>query len=268
MHVETAGLMAAFGLIIGAATVAGVARKLRVPPPILLVLVGLVVSYLPGVPDYTLNPELILALFLPPLLYSAAWRSSSRGFRLNKRPILLMSVGYTLFSTVLVAVVAYLLIPEMPLAAAFALGAIIAPPDAVAATAVGRELGMQRRYLQVLQGESLVNDATALTAYRAAVAAAAGGITLLEGGGIFLLAAGGGVALGGLFGFLLRELRRRISSAVLENTLNLVVPFAVYLGAESVHASGVLAVVITGIYLGNTATDTSPQARLQAESSW
>lgn len=268
MHFETADLMAVFGLIIGAATVAGTARRLKISAPILLVLVGLAVSYLPGIPDYTLNPEIILALFLPPLLYSAAWQSSSRGFRLNKRPILLMSVGYTLFSTVVVAVVAYLLIPGMPLAAAFALGAIVAPPDAVAATAVGRELGMQRRYLQVLQGESLVNDATALTAYRAAVAAAAGGITLLEGGGIFLLAAGGGVVLGGLFGFLLRELRRRISSAVLENTLNLVVPFAVYLAAESVHASGVLAVVITGLYLGNTATDTSPQARLQAESSW
>ncbi|WP_245620361.1 Na+/H+ antiporter [Cryptosporangium arvum] len=268
MHFETTDLMAVFGLIIGAATVAGAARKLRISPPILLVLVGLAVSYLPGIPDYTLNPEIILALFLPPLLYSAAWRSSSRGFRLNKRPILLMSVGYTLFSTVLVALVAYWLIPSMPLAAAFALGAIIAPPDAVAATAVGRELGMQRRYLQVLQGESLVNDATALTAYRAAVAAAAGGITLLEGGGIFVAAAGGGVVLGGLFGFLLREVRRRVTSAVLENTLNLVVPFAVYLAAESVHASGVLAVVITGLYLGNTATDTSPQARLQAESSW
>ncbi|MFB9319595.1 cation:proton antiporter domain-containing protein, partial [Cryptosporangium minutisporangium] len=173
MHFETADLVAVFGLIIGAAFVAGLARKLRISPPILLVLVGLGVSYLPGVPDYTLNPEIVLALFLPPLLYSAAWRSSSRGFRLNKRPILLMSIGYTLFSTVLVAVAAWALIPGMPLAAAFALGAIVAPPDAVAATAVGRELGMPRRYLQVLQGESLVNDATALTAYRAAVAAGA-----------------------------------------------------------------------------------------------
>ncbi|TQS41866.1 Na+/H+ antiporter [Cryptosporangium phraense] len=261
-------LMAAFGLIIGAATVAGLARRVRIPPPILLVLVGLGVSYIPGVPDYTLNPEIVLALFLPPLLYSAAWSSSSRGFRLNKRPILLMSVGYTLFSTVVVAVTAWALIPGMPLAAAFALGAIVAPPDAVAATAVGRELGMQRRYLQVLQGESLVNDATALTAYKAAVAAAAGGITLLEGGGIFLLAAGGGVVLGGVLGYLLRLLRRHIHTPVLENALNLVVPFLVYLAAESVGASGVLAVVITGLYLGNTATETTPAARLQAGATW
>ncbi|MFI5955761.1 Na+/H+ antiporter [Cryptosporangium sp. NPDC051539] len=268
MHFETMDLVAAFGLIIGAATVAGLARRVRIPPPILLVLVGLGVSYIPGVPNYTLNPELVLVLFLPPLLYSAAWRSSARGFRLNKRPILLMSVGYTLFSTVLVAVVAWALIPGMPLAAAFALGAIVAPPDAVAATAVGRELGMQRRYLQVLQGESLVNDATALTAYRAAVAAAAGGITLLEGGGIFLLAAGGGVVIGGVLGYLLGWLRRHIHTPVLENALNLVVPFVVYIAAESVDASGVLAVVITGLYLGNTATETSPQARLQAESNW
>ena len=268
MHIETADIVAAFGLIIGAAAVAGAARRLRISAPILLVLVGLAVSYLPFVPDYALNPELVLVLFLPPLLYSAAWSSSARGFRLNKRPILLMSVGYTLFSTVLVALVAWALIPHLPLAAAFALGAIVAPPDAVAATAVGRELGLPRRYLQILQGESLVNDATALTAYKAAVAGAAGGITLWQGGGIFLLAAGGGVAIGGLLGYALRALRRKIQTPVLENTFNLVIPFAVYLAAESVHASGVLAVVVTGLYLGNTATDTSPQARLQAEANW
>ena len=268
MHIETADMVAAFGLIIGAASIAGLARRLRVSAPILLVLVGIAVSYLPFVPDYQLNPEVVLILFLPPLLYSAAWSSSARGFRLNKRPILLMSVGYTLFSTVLVAGAAWALIPNLPVAAAFALGAIVAPPDAVAATAVGRELGLPRRYLQILQGESLVNDATALTAYRAAVAAAAGGITLWQGGGIFLLAAGGGVAIGGLLGYVLRALRRKIQTPVLENTFNLVIPFAVYLAAESVHASGVLAVVVTGLYLGNTATDTSPQARLQAEAAW
>jgi CPA1 family monovalent cation:H+ antiporter len=268
VHIETADMAAAFGLIIGAAAVAGLARRLRMSAPILLVIVGIAVSYLPGVPDYALNPDIVLILFLPPLLYSAAWNSSARGFRQSKRAILMMSVGYTLFATVLVALVAWALVPHMPLAAAFALGAIVAPPDAVAATAVGRELGIPRRYLQVLQGESLVNDATALTAYKAAVAAIGGGITLWQGGGIFLLAAGGGIAIGGVLGYLLRQLRRRIQTPVLENALNLVVPFAVYLAAESVHASGVLAVVVTGLYLGNTATDTSPQARLQADATW
>ena len=189
--------LAVFGLLVGATVVAGLARRLRVSAPVLLVVVGLGVSFIPGVPDYTLDPHIVLLLFLPPLLYSAALESSYVGFRANLRPIGFLSVGLVLATTVVVGFVVHAVIPGIPLAAAFALGAIVAPPDAVAATAMGRELGLPRRVLTILGGESLVNDATALTALRVAVAAAVGGgISLLEGAGMFLLAAGGGVAVG------------------------------------------------------------------------
>ncbi len=261
--------LAAFGLLVGATVVAGLARQLRVSAPVLLVVVGLGVSFIPGVPDYTLDPHLVLLLFLPPLLYSAALESSYIGFRANLRPIGFLSVGLVLATTVIVGFVVHAVIPGIPLAAAFALGAIVAPPDAVAATAIGRELGLPRRVLTILGGESLVNDATALTALRVAVAAAVGGgISLLEGTGMFLLAAGGGVAVGLVLAVGVHWLRQRIEAPVLENTLSLMTPFAVYLLAESIHASGVLAVVVVGLYLGHHEAATSYAARLQARAVW
>jgi CPA1 family monovalent cation:H+ antiporter len=265
---ETSDLVSALVLVLGAALVAGSARYLRVPGPILLVIVGLAVSYVPFVPEYELDPEVVLLFFLPPLLYSAAWRSSARGIKLNLRPIGLLSVGYVLFSTILVGLVAWALIPSLPLAAAFALGAIVAPPDAVAASAVGRELGLPRRVLTILQGESLVNDATALTAYRVAVAAAGAGITFWQGAGMFVLAAGGGVAMGFVLAVILERIRRRLRDSLITNTINLLTPFAVYVAAEAIHSSGVIAVVIAGLYLGNTSTRTSSAVRLQATATW
>lgn len=256
-------------IVAGSAAVAGFSRRLGLAAPIALVLVGVAVSFVPGLPAYTLEPEIALFLFLPPLLYSAAWQSSYLGFRANLRPIGLLSIGLVLFTTVVVGYVVHWMIPDIPLAAAFALGAIVAPPDAVAATAVGRELGLPRRMLTILGGESLVNDATALTAYRVAIAAAVGGgVTLLEAGGMFVLAAVGGVLVGFALAVPLHWIRQRITDPVLEIAVGLVVPFVAYIVAEELHTSGVLAVVVAGLYLGHRSTQTSSAARLQGESLW
>lgn len=269
MDHEMAVGVAVFGLLIGATTVAGLARRFRLSAPLVLVIVGISVSFLPFVPNYELSPELVLSLFLPPLLYSAAQESSYLGFRANIRPIALLSIGLVLATTLVVGFVIHAIVPGLPLAAAFALGAIVAPPDAVAAAAIGRELGLPRRILTILGGESLVNDATALTVYRVAVAAAIGGsVSLLQGMGTFLLAAVGGVAVGLALGPLLNAVRQRLSEPVLENTLALVTPFVAYFLAELVHASGVLAVVVIGLYLGHRDSVTSYATRLQAKAVW
>ncbi|MGO4427344.1 cation:proton antiporter, partial [Streptomyces sp. MCAF7] len=184
-------------LVAGSAAVAGAARRTPVPAPLLLVAVGLIASYVPGVPEYTLDPHIVLPLVLPPLLHTAALESSYLDLRANIRPVALLSIGYVLFATLVVGWLAYLLVPDLPLTAALVLGAVIAPPDAVAATAVARRVGLPSRLTTVLQGESLVNDATAITAYKVALAAAVGeGATW--GGGLreFAVAAVGGVAVG------------------------------------------------------------------------
>ncbi|HEX4813461.1 MAG TPA: Na+/H+ antiporter [Nonomuraea sp.] len=234
----------------GAIAVAAVARRRGWPAPLLLVAAGLAVS--PLVPAVPLDPELALYVFLPPLLYSAALDSSYLRLRDVKRAVALLSIGLVLFTTAVVGLVVHLLVPSLPLALAFALGAIIAPPDAVAAVAVGRRLGLPRRMLTILIGESLFNDATALTAYRVAIGAAVGGtIDLLDGVGEFLLAAAGGVAIGLALAFVFAWLFQRTGGdSLVENTVMLLIPFTAYLAAESVHASGVIAVVIVGLYLG------------------
>src|SRR6266540_3945125 len=168
MHVVENGVLLI--VVVAAGTVA--ARRLRLEPSILLVLVGVALSLIPGVPSFRLDPEVVLVLILPPLLYAAAFRTSVPAFRANLRPILLLAVALTLFSTVVVGLVAHAVVPGLPLAAALALGAILAPPDAVSATAVARRTGLPRRIVTVLEGESLLNDATALVAYRGGVAAA------------------------------------------------------------------------------------------------
>ncbi|MBI0379210.1 cation:proton antiporter, partial [Streptomyces albiflaviniger] len=206
-------------LVAGSAVVAGAARRTPVPAPLLLVAAGLVVSYLPGVPDYTLDPHIVLPLVLPPLLHSAALDSSYLDLRANLRPIALLSVGYVLFATVAVGVVAHLLIPQLPLTAALVLGAVVAPPDAVAATAIARRIGLPSRLTTLLQGESLFNDATAITAYRVAVAAAVGeGVSWAEGLREFAFAAIGGVVFGLILMVPLHWLRTRLRDPLLQNT--------------------------------------------------
>lgn len=256
-------------LVAGSATVAGVARRTPVPAPLLLGAAGLAVSYLPGVPHYELDPEIVLPLILPPLLYTAAGDSSYLDLRAQLRPVALLSVGYVLFATLAVGWAAYLIVPGMPLTAALVLGAVVAPPDAVAATAVARRVGLSSRITTILQGESLVNDATAITAYRVALAATVGEGASWTGGIVeFLVAAVGGVAVGLLLMVPIHWLRTHLEEALLQNTLSLLIPFVAYGLAEWVHASGVLAVVVVGLYLGYRHWQVDFATRLQEEAVW
>src|SRR3954452_10814158 len=182
------------GLFVVAVALAFIARRIGVAYPILLVIGGLVLGFVPGVPPITLSPDLVSLLLLPPILFGAGYSTPIRDFKANARPIALLGVGLVVFTTVVVGLVTKALVPEMPLAAAFALGAIVAPPDAVAATAIFRRLGVPRRIVTILEGESLVNDATALIAYRFAVTAAITGIFSLADAGVSFVA----VALGGV----------------------------------------------------------------------
>ncbi|WP_405822025.1 Na+/H+ antiporter [Streptomyces sp. NBC_01390] len=256
-------------LVAGSAAVAAAARRTPVPPPLLLVAAGLLFAYVPGVPDYALDPHVVLPLMLPPLLYTAAVDSSYLDLRAQLRPVALLSVGYVLFATLAVGWAAYLIVPGLPLTAALVLGAVVAPPDAVAATAIARRVGLPSRVTTILQGESLVNDATAITAYRVALAAAVGeGATWAGGIGEFLLAAVGGIGIGLLLMVPIHWLRRRLKEALLQNTLSLLIPFAAYAVAEEVHASGVLAVVVVALYLGHRAWEVDFATRLQEEAVW
>jgi Na+/H+ antiporter len=256
-------------LVAGSAAVAAAARRTPVPAPLLLVAAGLVISYVPGVPEYTLDPHIVLPLVLPPLLYTAATDSSYLDLRAQLRPVALLSVGYVLFATFAVGWAAYLIVPDLPLTAALVLGAVVAPPDAVAATAVARRVGLPSRITTILQGESLVNDATAITAYRVALAAAVGeGATWAGGIGEFLLAAVGGVGFGLALMVPLHWLRTHLKEALLQNTLSLLIPFVAYASAEQVHASGVLAVVTVALYLGHRAWQVDFATRLQEEAVW
>ncbi|GAB2966852.1 Na+/H+ antiporter [Amycolatopsis acidiphila] len=237
-------------LVVVVLVVTGIARRLDWSPPLCLVLVGVAGSFVPGLPGYQLDPELVLVGLLPPLLYSTALRTSLVEIRANRTPIALLSVGLVAFTTLAVGLVAWLVVPGLPLAAGFALGAIVAPPDAVAASAVARRVGMPRQVVRILEGESLLNDAAALVALRTAIAAIAGSIALWQVGLDFLLAAVGGVLVGVLVGWLAVQLHKRLVDPVLDTAASLVVPFAAYLPAEAVHGSGVLAVVVAGLILG------------------
>ncbi|MFB8395883.1 Na+/H+ antiporter [Streptomyces yangpuensis] len=256
-------------LVAGSAAVAGLARRTPVPAPLLLVAAGLAASYVPGVPAYTLDPHIVLPLLLPPLLYTAAVDSSYLDLRANIRPIAMLSVGYVLFATVVVGYAAYLLVPGLSLPVALVLGAVIAPPDAVAATAIARKLRLPNRLTTILQGESLVNDATAITAYKVALAAAVG-VSAGWAGGIaeFLLASVGGVGVGLLLMVPIHQLRKRMKEPLLQNTLSLLIPFVAYAAAERVHASGVLAVVVVALYLGHRNWQVDFATRLQEEAVW
>ena len=256
-------------LLAGALAVTALARRWGLSEPLALVLAGLAVSFVPGVPDYAINPEVILVLVLPPLLYSAALTSSALGLRANLRPIGSLAVGAVLVTTVAVGFAAWALVPGMPLGPALVLGAVVAPPDAVAATSIGRRLGLPRKVMTILSGESLVNDASALTVYRVAVAGVVGaGYTLLQGVGVFVLAAAGGLVVGCAVGWAVHRLRLALADGVLESAVGLLVPFATYLLAEAIHASGVLAVVVAGLYLAQRAPSGTAARRLQDRAVW
>lgn len=256
-------------LVAASAAVAGLARRTPVPAPLLLVAMGLIGSYVPGVPTYSLNAHIVLPLLLPPLLYTAAVDSSYLDLRANLRPVALLSVGYVLFATVAVGWLAYRLVPDLPLTAALVLGAVIAPPDAVTAAAIARRVGLPARVTTILQGESLVNDATAITAYKVALAAAVGeGMSWGAGIGEFFLASVGGVAVGLVLMVPLHWLRTHLKEPLLQNTLSLLIPFVAYAAAERVHASGVLAVVVVALYLGHRSWQVDFATRLQEAAVW
>ena len=256
-------------VLVSVAGLNAVASRIGIPYPIVLVLGGLALGLVPGLPQVELDPDMVLLVFLPPLLYSAAFFSDMRALRGYARALSLTSVGLVLTTTVLVAVPAHAVL-GLPWPMAFALGAIVSPTDPVAATAIMRRLGAPRRIVNLVEGESLVNDAAALVAYRVAVAAAVGGtFSLFDASLEFLVAAGGGVALGLAVGYVVGEVRRRLDDPPTEITISLITGYVAFLPAEQFHLSGVLAVVAAGLYLGWRAPElASPSTRLQAFAVW
>ncbi|MBE7162161.1 MAG: cation:proton antiporter, partial [Williamsia herbipolensis] len=207
--------------------VAALARRWELPSPLILVVVGLGVGFIPHLPTLALDPDVVLFVILPPLLYSAAQDSSYVALRRNARAIGLLAIALPLVSAVVVGFVAYWSLPQLPLAAAMVLGAVVAPPDAVSATAIGRRLGLPRKITTLLGGESLLNDATALTAYRLALGAAVGATTTAWGGiALFAIAAVGGVVVGLVFGVVVSRIRLWLTDPPMETAVGIVIPFA------------------------------------------
>jgi CPA1 family monovalent cation:H+ antiporter len=256
-------------LFVSAALLNAIANWLDVPYPIPLVLGGLVLGLVPGIPHPQLNPDLVLLVFLPPLLYSSAFFADLRALRADARTIALSAVGLVLVTTAAVAYIGHELI-GLPWAMAFALGAIVSPTDPAAATAIMRRVGAPRRLVNILEGESLFNDATALVAFKVAVAAAVGesfstGHTVLE----FFRDAGGGIAIGLAVGWLIGTVRKRVTDINTELTISLFSAYGAFVPADQIGVSGVLAAVTCGVYLGFRAPEiSSPESRMQADGLW
>ncbi|GHG21454.1 MULTISPECIES: Na+/H+ antiporter [Amycolatopsis] len=256
-------------LVVTVLVVSAVARRLDWSAPLCLIVVGVAGSYVPGVPEVHLDPEVVLLGLLPPLLYSAAIQTSLVDFRKNRGAIGLMSVGLVVFTALGVGVVAWAVVPGLPLAGGIALGAVVAPPDAVAASVVARRVGMPRKLIRLLEGESLFNDAAALVALRTAIAALAGSVSLWQVGADFFRAAIGGAVVGLVVGFAAAFIRARMDEPVLDTALSFAVPFIAYIPAEAIHGSGVLAVVIAGLILGHKAPQIlSGSTRLASRLNW
>ncbi|WP_421740527.1 cation:proton antiporter [Cellulomonas sp.] len=258
-----------FLLVAGAVAVTAVCRRRGWPAPLVLVAVAIVVSFAPGVPRFEIDSHVLLEFVLPPLLYSAALSSSYRDFRSSLSSITRLGVGLVLVSAVAVALAFWWLEPSVPFAAALVLGAVVAPPDAVAAAAVGKRLGLPRRVMTLLSGESLINDATSLTLYKVALAGVATGAWALADGVLtFALAVGVGVAVGLVIGWVVHAVRLRLDDPVVASAIGLLTPFAAYWSAEEIAGSGVLAVVAAGLYLGHTSPRAGYATRLYEEPIW
>jgi Na+/H+ antiporter len=258
-----------FGLLVAIIILATLATRLRIPYAILLVLGGLFLGFVPGLPSITLNPELILVLFLPPLIYSSAWLTSWRAFRANLRPILQLALGLVLVTTIVIAIVAHA-IAGLSWPVAFVLGAVVSPTDAVAASATARLLGLPRRIVTVIEGESMVNDATGLVVYRFAVAAVVtGSFSLWQASLQFVVVSLGGLLIGLAIGWPVAWLHRHLDDAPIEITITLLTPYAAYLVADALQVSGVLAVLSAGLYLSHQSSRFfSSNTRLQANAVW
>ncbi|HEX6116829.1 MAG TPA: Na+/H+ antiporter [Solirubrobacterales bacterium] len=258
------------GLLVAVPAFAVLARALDVPYPIVLVIGALPLGFIPGMPEVELDPDLVLVIFLPPLLYVASFFANLRDLRRDARPIGLLAIGLVALTTVAVAVAAHFLIDGLPWAAAFALGAIVSPTDPLAATAIARRLGAPRRWVGIIEGESLINDATALILYRVAVAAAVGGtFSALDASLEFVASVAGGIAIGLVVGYLVSRIRARLEDPPVEITISLFTGYAAYLPAEELGASGVLAAVTAGVYLGWLAPRiSSANVRMQSTAVW
>lgn len=258
-------------LLFGVAFLGILSNWFGFPFPIVLVLSGVVISVIPGLPVIALSPDIVFIIFLPPLLYNAAWNTSWRDFKANLRPIGLAAIGLVLFTTLTVAVVAHMLIPDVSWPLAFLIGAIVSPPDAIAATSVTKGLGLHPRLITILEGESLVNDASGLVAYKYALTAiTAGNFVLWQASFNFLLVAAAGIAIGLMIGYVMDFVHKKfVCDPIIEVTLTFLTPFTSYLLAEHFHFSGVLAVVTTGLYLSFRSPEIfTHQSRIMASSVW
>ncbi|MGO2140518.1 MAG: cation:proton antiporter [Leucobacter sp.] len=239
--------VAAVVVLVGVSLVSG---RIGIAAPLVLVVVGIGIGYLPGVPLIEIDPEIILLGVLPPLLYSAAMNVPFVDFRRNLRPVAGLSVLLVLISALLVGWLLHLAVPALPFPAAVALGAVISPPDAVAATSIGKRLGLPDRIVSILEGESLVNDATSLVLLRTALAAVSGSFVFWEAAGTFVFSVVAAIAVGLIMGVITVWVRSRLNNPVHDTLVSFVVPFVAFIPAEVIGASGVLSVVVTGLYTG------------------
>jgi CPA1 family monovalent cation:H+ antiporter len=270
MHLELQDGAVALALILAVAMLLAVAPTLHIPYPILLVLGGLLIGIAPGMPEFELDPRLVFFGVLPPLLYGSAFFTSLRDLRAQARPIGLLAIGLVVVTTVGVAVVAHAFVDDLSWPSAFVLGAIVSPTDPLAATSIARRLGVPRKLVTIVEGESLVNDGTGLVLYRVAVAAVVtGSFSAFYTGGLFVVVAGGGIAFGLLVGWIVRQVRRRLDNPPAEITISLLTGYMAFIPADLMGVSAVLATVAAGIYLGwHTPELTTPQVRLQGLAVW
>src|SRR5947208_3770624 len=255
--------------LVAVALLALVARKIGVPYPILLTIAGGLLAFVPGLPTIQLDPKLVFDLFLPPLIYPAAVYTSWRDFRANLRSILPLAI-FLILLTMTVSAYLFHALTGLPLAVGFVFGALISPPDAVAALAVTQNLRVPRKIIVILEGESLVNDATSFIAFRFAVAAVITGMFSLAQASLqFLFVAAGGICVGLAVGWLIVQLQKRLDDPPVQTLFSLLTPYVAYFSGESLHVSGILAVVIAGIYIGWRAPRIlSGRMRLQAFPVW
>ncbi|HYZ28228.1 MAG TPA: Na+/H+ antiporter [Thermoleophilaceae bacterium] len=258
------------GILVAVAGLSALARQLDVPYPIVLVIGGAVVGFIPGLPKVELDPDVVLVVFLPPLLYGAAFFANLGDIRNSLRVVTLNAVGLVIATTGAVAVAAHALIPGMPWSAAFVLGAIVSPTDPLAAGTIMRRLSVPRRIVSSVEGEGLFNDSTALVIYRVAVAAVVGGsFSAAEAGARLVGAAAGGIAIGLAVGWLIAEIRARTTDPQISITISLLTGYAAFIPADAVGASGVLAAVTAGIYMGIRGPSViPPRTRLQGIFVW
>jgi monovalent cation/hydrogen antiporter len=258
-------------LLLFVAAFGALACRLRTPYPIVLVIAGLLLGFVPGIPRITLNPDVIFLVVLPPLLYSAAWRVPWREFSYNLVSIFSLAFGLVTFTVLGVAEAAQRFLPGFDWRMGFALGAVVAPTDAIAATSIARRLGLPQRIVDILEGESLVNDASALLALEFGIALLVRGHSPTVASGLLRLVylAAAGIAVGLLIGVIINWVERYIDDAPIEIALSILTPYAAYLAADSIRASGVLAVVACGLYLSRRSSGFfSPGVRLQANAVW